>query len=260
MPEELKREEEPSEDRVEEPLSGESEEGATPPEETPLETETSEEGSSPEFEPEMAEAAVEEASEEESPEKLIQALEAEPEGEQASPSGEKKAFFPKILLGLGILICLLGITGGVYVLWTIINSSRSAVSTAEVSQPPTKTVTPSSPAREPLGAMPLEVRPEHSLVLKHFLIPLQSEGGAPVFIKASVVLYFKSQREVLKAKKLENPLRGMIFETFKNIPFYYWRSPEGVNKIKTALLKSLRERAPEGLKPSDVDVTGYILK
>ncbi len=197
--------------------------------------------------------------EEESPEKLMRALEAEA-GEEETPSPDKSPLWLRVLPGLGILLCILGILVGLYLLWTLFHTQRT--SDTMLQKPPALPKKPeaSSPSREPLGAMPLEVRPEHSLVLKHFLIPLQSEGGAPVFIKASVVLYFTSQKEVLKAKKLENPLRGMIFETFKNIPFYYWRSSEGINKIKAALLKSLRERAPEGLRPSDVDVTGYILK
>ncbi|MBX6423597.1 flagellar basal body-associated FliL family protein [Thermosulfurimonas sp. F29] len=193
---------------------------------------------------------------EERPEELIRALESE-EGEGV-PSPEKPSRRGLFLLVAGILASLAGIGAGAYVLWNLVSGKSVTVSETPVSSYGKTAVSPAS--RGPLGTMPLEVRPEHVLVLKHFLIPLQSEGGAPVFIKASVVLYFRSQKEVLKARKLENPLRGVIYETFKNIPFYYWRSPEGVKRIKQALLKALRERAPEDLRVSDVEVTGYILE
>jgi len=202
--------------------------------------------------------------EEERPEELIRALEVE--GEEPSVPQGKPSRLALLLVGAGILVCLAGIGAGAYVLWNLFSGRPLAVSRTSTPPPtpplPGKEAVSGGPkaSREPLGTMPLEVRPEHTLVLKHFLIPLQSEGGAPVFIKASVVLYFRSQKEVLKARKLENPLRGVIYETFKNIPFYYWRSPEGIKRIKQALLKALGERAPEDLRVNDVEVTGYILE
>ncbi len=215
--------------------------GGLPPEDFPEEV--------PEPPPEPGEVK------EEPPEELIRALEsAEGEAEEEAPSPGRWKHLSPILLGVGIFGCLLGLVLGVYTLKRLLHPAGGKA------QPVKSSIPAESPAQGPLGSLPLPGRTEHALVLKHFLIPLQTEGGAPVFIKASVVLYFTTQKEVLRARKLENPLRTIIYETFKNIPFYYWRSPEGVKKIRAALLKALRERAPENLVPVSVEVTGYILK
>ncbi len=202
----------------------------------------------------------------EPPEELLRALEAEVK-EEEEPVEETPA--PKSLWSwwplAGIAICILGILGAIYTFWRLTHPSKEVTVVVAAPSPGRESSEVSSPpltesAREPLGSLPTKLPTEYSLVLKHFLIPLQSEGGAPVFVKATVVLYFEDQKEVLLARKLETPYRGIIFETFKNIPFYYWRSKEGVSKIKKVLKEALKKKAPQGLVPKDIEVTGYILK
>jgi len=192
---------------------------------------------------------------------LIKALEEEVREKEAPeiPQG-KKSKFVSFLMIIGLVLGVTGIGVGIYTLWKLVKTPSLTgvppdnLSKEQPQKPPVET------PKEPLGAQPIKPMVEYSVVLKHFLIPLQSEGGAPVFIKATVVLYFEDQRQVLLAKKLKNPLRGIIFDAFKNIPFYYWRSREGIFKVREALLETLKKKAPQGLYPKDIEVTGYILK
>ncbi|RUM87342.1 MAG: hypothetical protein DSZ24_06365 [Thermodesulfatator sp.] len=197
---------------------------------------------------------------EESPEKLMQALEREEEPEEGVPEEEgpaeseaRPSWWGTLFLLAGIFLCLGGISAAGLTLWKLAHGP------VRVSSAPPERASVSKSVSSSTLPVPL-VKTEFSLVLKHFLIPLETEGGAPVFIKASVVLYFEDQREVQRAKRIERVLRGLIYDTFRNIPFYYWRSPEGVTKIREALLRVFRARAPEGLVPKEIDVRGYILK
>ncbi|QJA05518.1 hypothetical protein FVE67_01335 [Thermosulfurimonas marina] len=193
-------------------------------------------------------------SEEDSPEKLIRALERE---EEEAPSEKEPSRFSagNLFFLVGIGLSLVGILLGGFFLWKLLHPFPKTPSSPKSPPPsPEKPVSKASPSSIPL------VKTEFSLVLKHFLIPLETEGGAPVFVKASVILYFESQREVLRAKRIEKALRGLIYDTFRGIPFYYWRSPEGVAKIREALFEVFRTRAPEGLVPKEIEVRGYILK
>ncbi len=236
-----------------------------------------EEGEGPE--PEKEEVSAEPQAEEQVPpepppepspdaEKIIEALEEEERKVEApAPKEEKKAkgWLGKVFLILGMLVVLGAIGAGAFVLWNMLRSPAPlSVQEPSVSvpKPPSQEtkVSPKPLEKEPTPTV-IPVEPyEYALSLRKFLIPLQSEGGAPVFVKATVVLYFNTQKEVKLAKKLESPFRGIIFDTLKQIPFYYWRTPEGIKRIKEAVLKVLKENAPQGLVPADVQVTGYILK
>jgi len=231
-------------------------EGETPPkggQEEPEEG-SAEEGAEPSFRPEDSSA--------ESSEELIKALEEEVSQEEPSePLQKKKGKFVTILLILGLAVGLAGIGGGLYTLRKILKRPSVRAKTFEKKSSKGELKKPlGEPSKGPLFSQPIKPVLEYSVVLKHFLIPLQSEGGAPIFIKATVVLYFENQREVLLAQKLENPLRGIIFDTLKNIPFYYWQSQEGISKVRGVLLETLKKRAPGGLRPKYIEITGYILK
>lgn len=184
-----------------------------------------------------------------SSEEWIQALEEE--SEEAPPP--KKSSWGTWILILGIILGLLGLGAGSLLLWRWWHAPSPTASIPEKSSVSTEQKT------SPLGP-PIKPALKYSLILKHFLIPLQSEGGAPVFVKATVILYFSSSREVLLAQKLETPFRSLIFDTLKGLPFYYWRSKEGVEKVRQVLLEVLKKKAPEGLVPKEVEVKGYILK
>ena len=184
---------------------------------------------------------------EEDLEKLLEDLEKPPKEEPPPKRSSLKYIWIFIL---GILFSLVGIGVGIFILWNWLHP----VYVAPVSSQEAVESTPKA-----LSGRPEELS-EHSLVLKHFLIPLSGSRDRPTFAKATVILYFRHSREALLAQKLEVPFRTIILDTLKGFPVSYWRSDEGMRKIRQILLETLRRKAPEGLAPKDVSISGYILK